>query len=76
MKPPRLPTAYPDRHLECQEALEARVIAIIDEGKAAGWTTRDITTALIALADNLMLSEAANNQTDRDIEAALKRMGL
>jgi hypothetical protein len=76
MKPPRLPTPYPDRHLECQEALEPRVIAIIDEGKAAGWSTRDITTALIALADNLMLAEEANEQTNRDIEEAIRRMGL
>lgn len=76
MKPPRLPTDYPDRHLECQEALESRVIAIFDEGKAAGWSTRDITTALVALADNLMLAEEANAETDRDIQEALKRAGI
>lgn len=76
MKPPRLPTSYPDRHLECQEALESCILAIIDEGKAAGWSTRDITTALIALADNLMLADEANEQTDRDIAEALKRMGI
>lgn len=52
------------------------MIAIIDEGKAAGWSTRDITTALIALADNLMLAEEANEQTNRDIEEAIRRMGL
>jgi len=74
MKPPRLSTDYPDRHLECQEAFEPRVIALIDDGKAAGWSTRDITTALIALADNLMLADEANKQTDRDIAEALRRL--
>ena len=74
MRSPRLPTDYLDRHLECQEVLEQRVIAIIDDGKAAGWSTRDVTTALIALADNLMLADEANKQTDRDIAEALRRL--
>ena len=74
MKSPRLPADYPDRHLECQEALETRVISIIDNGKAAGWSTRDITTALVALADNLMLADEANKQTDLDIAEALRRL--
>lgn len=74
MKSPRLPADYPDRHLECQEVLEPSVIALIDDGKAAGWSMRDITTALIALADNLMLSDEANKQTDRDIAEALRRL--
>jgi hypothetical protein len=76
MKPPRHPQGHPDRHLECQEALESRLVAIIDDGKAAGWSIAEITTAIIDLADNLMLADAANRQTDRDIEEALKRAGL
>lgn len=73
MKPPRLPHDYPDRHLDCQEALESRVIAIIDDGRSAGWSVSDITVALISLADNLMLAAAANEDTDRQIADALKR---
>lgn len=71
MKRPRLPTTYPDRHIDCQEALESRVIAIIDDGKAAGWSVADITTALVALADNVMLADAANGETERQIAEAL-----
>lgn len=74
MKPPRKPHAYPDRHLECQEALESRVIAMIDDAKAAGWSIEDITAALVSLADNAMLSHAANGDTDRQIAAALARL--
>lgn len=76
MKPPRHPLGNPDRHLECQEALEARIIAVIDEGKAAGWSIADITTATIAVADNLMLADAANRKVDEEIEAALRRLGF
>lgn len=74
MKQPRQAGLYPDRHLECQEALESRVIAIIDEGKAAAWSIADITTALIALADNQMLADQANADTDRQIAEALARL--
>jgi hypothetical protein len=76
MKSPRLSGPYSDRHLECQEALESRILAIIDEGRTAGWSTRDITTALIALADNLMLADEANAETDREIQESLRRIGF
>jgi hypothetical protein len=76
MRSPRLPVRYPDRHLDCQEALESSVIAIINDGQAVGWSIADVTTALIAVADNLMLADAANRETDRDIDEALKRIGL
>lgn len=51
-------------------------MTIIDDGRAAGWSISDVTTALIALADNAMLADAANRQTGRDIDDALKRIGL
>lgn len=76
LKPPRHPLGNPDRHLECQEALEPHVLALINEGEAMGWTTAEITTALTALADNIMLADAANRQTNKDIEDALRRLGL
>ena len=76
MKPPRHPPGNPDRHLDCQEFLEAKVLSILDEGRSAGWTTSEITAALIDLADHIMLADAANRQTDKDIEAALRRIGL
>lgn len=71
MKSPRASGPYPDRPIECQEALEARVIALIDEGLAAGWSTQDLTFALSELADNLMLADMANAETKRQIEVAL-----
>jgi len=76
MKPPRHQPGNPDRHLECQEVLEARILAIVDEGGAAGWSTAEITAAIIDLADHVMLADAANQQVDKDIVAALRRLGL
>ncbi|WP_258163323.1 hypothetical protein [Rhizobium sp. TH2] len=35
----------------------------------------DVTSALIALADNLLLADRANAETDRQIAKALARLG-
>lgn len=75
MKPPRS-DKYPDRHLECQEALEPMVTRMVEAGTASGWTIAEITTALIDLADHQMLIDAANRQVDRDIREMLRKMGL
>jgi hypothetical protein len=50
--------------------LEASVLYIIDQGAEAGWSMADVTSALIALADNLMLADLANVETDRQIAEA------
>lgn len=73
MQGPRFDGDYPDRNLDCQMDLEARVIDIIDTGRTMGCTTRDVTTALIALADNLMLADIANKNLDAALETARKR---
>lgn len=74
MKPPRSSLPYPDRHLECQEAIEARIVAVIDEGRGAGWSVSEIAAALIDLADNLMLADAANAETAQRIKEAVARI--
>jgi len=71
--PPRHPTNYADRNLDCQEAIESRVIAIIDDARAAGWSIHDITLALTDLADNLMLQARANEATDCQISELLRK---
>lgn len=76
MKPPRSHGDYPDRHLECQEALEPIIGSLIEEGMAAGWTVAEITSALIDLADHQMLADAANRKVDIDIREALRKLGL
>lgn len=75
MHGPRTSDSYPDRHLDCEMDLEAAVISIIDQGAAAGWSTSDVTSALMSLADNLMLADRANAETERQIAEALTRLG-
>lgn len=62
---PRRTDDYPDRNLECQEAIEASVITVIDDARSAGWTVSDLTAALVELADNLMHQHHANDHTDQ-----------
>lgn len=71
--PPRYSTDYPDRNLDCQKALESRVIALIDDARVAGWNTADITVALVELAGNLMLQAHAIEETDRQIAETRRR---
>jgi hypothetical protein len=76
MKSPSLSGPYPDRHIDCQEAIEESMIAVLDEGASAGWSRQELAAAIIDLADNIMLADAANREVDKDIAAALRRIGL
>jgi phage tail tape-measure protein len=75
MHGPRTSDSYPDRHLDCEMDLEAAVLSIIDQGAVVGWSVADVTSALVALADNLLLADRANAETDRQIAEALARLG-
>ncbi|MEQ1954433.1 hypothetical protein [Mesorhizobium sp. CN2-181] len=44
--PPKSYHAYPDRHIDCQEALEDEIKAPIARAQAAGWTLDDIARAV------------------------------
>jgi hypothetical protein len=75
MHGPRTSDSYPDRQLDCEMDLEAAVISLIDQGAAVGWSVADVTSALVALADKLLLADRANAETDRQIADALARLG-
>lgn len=70
---PRLPQQHPDRSLECQETIEARLVDLIDEARAAGWTVADITSAIIEVAENLRLQAEAIDDTERQIAEAVRK---
>jgi hypothetical protein len=57
---PKLQGKDPDRHLVCQMAVEGHVQGIVDQAKRAGWRPAEVLTAIIEVADNLMLAEACN----------------
>lgn len=70
---PRLPPDHADRSLECQETIEARIVDLIDEARAAGWTVADITTAIVEVAENLRLQADAMDETERQIADAVRK---
>lgn len=43
------------------------VAAVALAGVDAGWTPEEVWAALVELADNLMLSELANRDLERDL---------
>lgn len=44
--PPRKSTEYPDRDLECEEAMDAALRDVLDAGNAAGWSTPEMLSAI------------------------------
>jgi hypothetical protein len=62
---PDLQAKDPDRHLVCQMAVEAHVQDIVDQATRSGWRPAEVLTAIIEVADNLMLAEACNDELDQ-----------
>lgn len=57
--PPR-PRDHPDRFIDAQEAIEESVLRLLEEAVAAGWGQDEAIAAIIAVADNKMLSLSEN----------------
>jgi hypothetical protein len=70
---PSIGLDHPDRHILCQDAIDAAFSDLLERAAAAGWSEREVVVAVIDLADNRMLSIAANDDTNVLIEL-LKRM--
>ncbi len=64
---------YPDRELDCQEALEARFVALIDAAEAVGWVRPEVYTGLIELIINHMASDEARDHVFDAIERLRRR---
>jgi hypothetical protein len=62
-----------DRYLDCEFALEAAFLDLVDRAQGAGWQTLEIDAALVRLADNHMLGELENIRTDQAIQEATQR---
>jgi hypothetical protein len=68
---PKLITPYPDRDLDCQEALEGAFIRLVDLAHQSGWTRTETIEAMRELAFNLLYMEEEITKTDSQI-ASLK----
>ena len=67
---PTLPAFHPDRLRECQDAMTT---AVMDNAEAAGWTIAEVTVAMTALADEVMLHEVDLEETNFLIRRELRR---
>ncbi|RWB69748.1 MAG: hypothetical protein EOQ49_19965 [Mesorhizobium sp.] len=74
---PRRAIAYPDREVDCQEAMEPGFQAIVDCMLEAGWARGEVMRALRRLmaADNMTQKENARVEADLAIARAMIRAG-
>ncbi|TPJ77199.1 hypothetical protein [Mesorhizobium sp. B2-6-2] len=74
---PRREGDYPDREVDCQEAMEPGFQAIVDCMLEAGWARGEVMRALRRLiaADNMTQKENAKVEADLAIARAMLRAG-
>jgi hypothetical protein len=58
IKTPRFPEAYPDRDLDCQEALETALQSLIEDAQQSGWKRTESFDAIEELIRNFRLAYA------------------
>ncbi|RTM07524.1 MAG: hypothetical protein EKK31_11255 [Hyphomicrobiales bacterium] len=77
ISPPRRAGHYPDREVDCQQAMEPGFQAILDCMAEAGWTREEAKRVLRRLiaADNMAQKETARLETELAIARAMIRAG-
>lgn len=75
--PPKRQADYPDRSIDCQEAMEPGFQAIVDCMLEVGWTRDEILRSLKRLiaADNMTQKENARTEAELAIVRAMIRAG-
>lgn len=74
IKRPKLLTNYPERPLDCQEALEGEFQAFVDKASAAGWAQREIFDAVKELAVAGQAADDENLRTSHAVADAIRRV--
>ncbi|MER8802449.1 hypothetical protein [Mesorhizobium sp. M0998] len=74
---PKRTGEYPDRVIDCQEAMEPGFQAIVDCMLEVGWTRGEVLRSLRRLiaADNVTQKENARTETQLAIARAMMRAG-
>lgn len=72
---PMHPPFHPDRLRECQDAVASALTKLMDDAETAGWTITEITLAISALADEVMLNEVDVEQTNFILSRLFERRG-
>ncbi|KAB1086510.1 hypothetical protein F4V91_08765 [Neorhizobium galegae] len=69
---PAVPAGDENRHLFCQMAIEIPLQDLIQSAVRSGWEETEVLTAIIEVADNLVLAHGSNAELDALLKA-LKR---
>ena len=77
ISPPKRSSAYPDREIDCQEAMEPGFQAIVDCILEAGCTRNEVMRSLRRLiaADNMAQKETARLEAEMAIARAMLGTG-
>jgi hypothetical protein len=77
IRPPRRQREYPDREIDCQEAMEPGFQAFVDCMLEAGWVRGEIMRSLrrLVAADNMTQKENAKVEAQLAIVRAMIRAG-
>lgn len=69
LRGPRKLGPYADRDIDCQEAIEADLIAMVDRAEAAGWLRIEAYAALVELIDHHAMADQARELTAETIDS-------
>ena len=72
--PPTVPPDDENRHLHCQMAVELPMQDLIENAVQAGWEETEVLTAIIEVADNLMLAHGENAELDALLKAMKRKL--
>ena len=72
MKGPKHSEEYADRFIDCEFDLEADFLAVLDRAEAVGWGRAEAIAAIISLADNIALGDAAMADSWERLQKILK----
>lgn len=63
---------YPDRHLDCQSALDVPLRTIIEYAEASGWKFEEVGEAIIELLWNMRIQRDEMLRTQADIDRIVR----
>lgn len=64
---------HPDRFLQCQEAMAGAFSEVATAAVEAGWKPEEVASAMVELADHMMLGVIANRDLDQDLTILRRR---
>ncbi|CDZ43121.1 Hypothetical protein NGAL_HAMBI1146_58940 [Neorhizobium galegae bv. officinalis] len=71
---PSVPPDDENRHLLCQMAIEIPLQEIVEAAVKAGWEETEVLTAIIEVADNLVLAHGSNAELDALLKAIRRNL--